>query len=55
MKTTPKINIDQKRQHKYKPDTDGYCYQNGGFVFSDNLIDWMQSKVRRNKRFPNLF
>ena len=57
MKKTPKIDQDQPNPARkyYSFHSDGYGFQNGDFIFSDKIIDWMQAKVRRSKHYKDLF
>ena len=39
----------------HKPIMEGYGFQNGDFVFSDDIRVWSQGKTRRKKHYKNLF
>lgn len=50
-----RINMDQKKAHKYKPDTDGFNWDYK-FCQSSDIKDWQAGRVRQGKKEnPNLF
>ena len=53
MKKRDRIDYDQKKPHKYKPDTDGY-YHTNNFAQSDDIEVWKLGKRKGKRQSPNL-